>query len=101
MLIYYKDSIMNLGLLSHLLGLGAPEPTGDGGLKSPTVFLTSFLVLKLAGNLEVPNEKREDVWVCSDHQCPCGEGKMTPSNKGRDRLCLTNYLVISPRELGS
>ena len=79
---------MNLGLLSHLLGLGAPEPTGDGGLKSPTVFLTSFLVLKLAGNLEVPNEKREDVWVCSDHQCPGmgGGGKMALSRMGQDLL---------------
>ena len=92
-LTYYKYDKWTPGL-SHLLGLDAPEPTCPG----------EFILLgpvMAADFSDGPRPQEGGLWVCSDHQCPCGEGKMTPSKKGRDRLCLTNYLVISPRELGS
>ena len=64
--------------------------------KSSTVLLTSCLVLKLAGNLAVPNAKREDVWVCSGHQypgvCGGGVGRWPYPEWGRTCSCLTSYL---------
>ena len=57
--------------MSHLLGLGAPVTTCAG----------SFILLgpDIAGNLVlVLDHKREDLWVCSDHQSPSGGGKDDP-----------------------
>ena len=65
--------------LSHLLGPGVPEPTYDGGF--------ILLGLDMAGNLAVVlDQKREDLWACSDHQCPGGGGMNDPFPDGCDLL---------------
>ena len=65
--------------LSHLLGLGVPASTCAG----------SFVLLGpgMAGNLAVVlDHEKEDLWACSNHQCPGRGGKDEPSRMGQDPL---------------
>ena len=74
--------------MSHVLGLDAPAPTCTG----------SFILLgaDMAGNLAVDLDyKREDLWACSDHQCPGGGGKDDPIQDGAGtHSFLTSYLTL-------
>ena len=61
--------------MSHPLGLGSSVLTCADG----------FILLgpDMAGNLVVVlDHKREDLWVCSDHQCPSEGGKDDPIQDG-------------------
>ena len=79
--------------MSQLLGLGEPASTCAGNFIS--------LGHDTAGNLAVVlDHKREDLWECSDHQCPGGGGKDDHVQDGvGTRSCLTSYLTLCAAHL--